>query len=149
MPPGFTKAFAERLDKNSFVRVVEARHEEQIRPGIVYIAPGGYHMTIRPKKIVLDTSPPIHGVKPAVDKLFISAAEVYKNRILCCVFTGMEETELKVSKPLNQSGFTMAQDETTSVIYGMPRAAYETGCVDAVLPDYEISQEIVRLVEQK
>ena len=150
MPPGFTKAFAERLDKNSFVRVVEARHEEQIRPGIVYIAPGGYHMTIRPKKIVLDTSPPIHGVKPAVDKLFISAAEVYKNRILCCVFTGMGRDGAEGVKAIkSKGGFTMAQDETTSVIYGMPRAAYETGCVDAVLPDYEISQEIVRLVEQK
>ncbi|HHV18022.1 MAG TPA: chemotaxis protein CheB, partial [Thermoanaerobacterales bacterium] len=94
--------------------------------------------------------PPIHGVKPAVDKLFISAAEVYKNRILCCVFTGMGRDGAEGVKAIkSKGGFTMAQDETTSVIYGMPRAAYETGCVDAVLPDYEISQEIVRLVEQK
>jgi two-component system chemotaxis response regulator CheB len=150
MPPGFTKAFAERLDKNSFVRVVEARHKEPIKPGVVYVAPGGYHMTVNPKKIILDTSPPIHGVKPAVDKLFISAAEVYKEKILCCVFTGMGKDGAEGVKAIKaKGGFTMAQDETTSVIYGMPRAANETGCVDVVLPDYEISREIVRLVKQK
>lgn len=146
MPPGFTKAFAERLDKNSLLRVVEAIHEEPIKPGVVYIAPGGYHMTVNPKNIVLDTSPSIHGVKPAVDKLFISAAEVYKDKLLCCVFTGMGRDGAEGVRAIKaKGGFTMAQDEVTSVIYGMPKAAYETGCVDVVLPDYEILREIIRL----
>ncbi len=150
MPPGFTKAFADRLDKNSFLRVVEAKHEEAIKPGVVYIAPGGYHMIINPGKIILDTSPAIHGVRPAVDKLFISAAEVYKDKILCCVFTGMGRDGAEGVKAIKaKGGLTMAQDESTSVIYGMPRAAYETGCVDVVLPDHEIPKEIVKLVKQK
>lgn len=149
MPPGFTKAFADRLDKNSHLKVVEAEHESPIKPGVVYIAPGGYHMIVNSKKITLDDSSPIHGVKPAVDKLFISAAEVYEDKILCCVFTGMGKDGADGVRAIKaKGGFTMAQDEATSVIYGMPKAAYETGCVDVVLPDYDISKEIVRLTKQ-
>jgi len=148
MPQGFTKAFAERLDKQSKLRVVEARHEESIRPGVVYIAPGGYHMLVTEGKIVLDTSPPVHGVRPAVDKLFVSAAKVYKDKTLACVLTGMGKDGAEGIRAVKaKGGLTIAQDETTSVIYGMPKAAYETGCVDMVLPDYEISDEIVRLTK--
>lgn len=149
MPAGFTKAFADRLDKNSSLRVVEAQNEEIIKPGFVYVAPGGYHMTVNSGKIVLDTSPPIHGVRPAVDKLFISAAEIYKSKLVCCVFTGMGRDGaegLRIIK--SKGGITIAQDEATSVIYGMPKAAYETGCVDFVLPDYEIAEMIVKLVKE-
>lgn len=149
MPAGFTKAFADRLDKNSSLRVIEAQNEDIIKPGVVYIAPGGYHMTVISGKIILDTSPPIHGVRPAADKLFISAAEVYKNKLICCVFTGMGRDGaegLRIIK--SRGGITIAQDESTSVIYGMPKAAYETGCVDLVLPDYEIAETIVKLVKE-
>ncbi|NLZ52586.1 MAG: chemotaxis protein CheB [Thermoanaerobacteraceae bacterium] len=150
MPPGFTKAFAERLDKQSNLKVVEAIHEENIRPGVVYIAPGGFHMIITQNKILLDTSSPIHGVRPSVDKLFISAAKIYKEKTLACVFTGMGRDGAEGVRAIKANGgFTIAQDEATSVIYGMPKAAYETGCIDVVLPDYEISEEIVRLIKTK
>ena len=98
MPAGFTKAFAERLDINSYLNVVEATDKEPIKPGTVYIAPGGYHMLVDSQKIRLDTSQPIHGVKPAVDKLLISAAQYYKNRLICCIFTGMGKDGLRVLK---------------------------------------------------
>lgn len=150
MPPGFTKAFAERLDKQANLKVVEARHEEIIRPGVVYIAPGGFHMIVTENKIVLDTSAPVHGVRPAVDKLFISAAKIYKEKTLGCVFTGMGRDGAEGVKAIKfKGGFTIAQDEATSVIYGMPKAAYETGCIDVVLPDHEISKEIIRLIRSK
>lgn len=145
MPAGFTKAFAERLNNNSALTVIEAKEGERIQRGTVYIAPGGYHMLIENERIVLDTSPPVHGVRPAVDKLFISAAKIYKDKLLCCVFTGMGKDGaegVKACKALG--GFVIAQDEATSTIYGMPKAAVNTGCVDLVLPDHKISEEIMR-----
>jgi len=148
MPQGFTKAFAERLDKQANLKVVEATHEESIRPGVVYIAPGGYHMLLTENKIILDTSPPIHGVRPAVDKLFISAAKVFEEKTLACVLTGMGRDGAEGVRAVKaKGGFTIAQDEATSVIYGMPKAAYETGCIDMVLPDNDILEEIIRLVK--
>ncbi|MCX7884390.1 MAG: chemotaxis response regulator protein-glutamate methylesterase [Caloramator sp.] len=149
MPQGFTNAFAERLNKNSVLNVVEAKDGEYIQKNNVYIAPGGYHMLVKDGKLYLDSSAPIHGVKPAVDKLFISAAEYYKGNILCCIFTGMGKDGadgIKVIKSLG--GYIIAQDEGTSVVYGMPKAAVETGCVDEVLPDYKIADEIIGLVRR-
>lgn len=149
MPAGFTKAFAKRLDNNSNLKVVEAIDKEPIKPGMVYIAPGGYHMLVDSQKIKLDTSPPIHGVKPAVDKLLKSAAQYYKNRFLCCIFTGMGKDGAEGVKVVKENGgFVIVQDESTSAIYGMPKAACKTGCVDMVLPDYKISGEIIKLVKQ-
>lgn len=146
MPTGFTKAFAERLNSNSMVSVVEAEDGEPINPGKVYIAPGGYHMLVEGERIKLDTSPPIHGVRPAVDKLFISAAETYGENLLCCIFTGMGKDGAAGAKEVKaRGGIVLAQDEATSVVYGMPKAAIDTGCVDLVLPDYKIAEEIVRL----
>jgi len=148
MPSGFTKAFAERLDKQANLKVVEARHDENIKPGVVYIAPGGFHMLIKENKIVLDTSPPVHGVRPSVDKLFISAAKIYKEKTLGCVLTGMGRDGAEGVRAIKaKGGFTIAQDEATSVIYGMPKAAYETGCIDVVLADYEILEKMVSLIK--
>jgi two-component system chemotaxis response regulator CheB len=148
MPPGFTKAFAERLDNNSFLQVSEAFDGEPVRPGKVYVAPGGYHMLIEDGKIKLDSSPPVHGVRPAADKLFVSAAEVYKEGLLCCVFTGMGKDGAEGVKAVKaMGGVVLAQDEATSVVYGMPKAAFETGCVDMVLPDYKIAEQIIRYIK--
>lgn len=148
MPAGFTKAFAQRLDKNSNLRVLEAIDGDKIKPGSVYIAPGGYHMTIAKNKVYLDTTPAVHGVRPAADKLFISASKVYKERLIGCVLTGMGKDGAEGVKVIKRNGgFVIAQDEETSVIYGMPKAAYNTGCVDLVLPDHEISSVIVNIIK--
>ncbi|HHW03225.1 MAG TPA: chemotaxis response regulator protein-glutamate methylesterase [Thermoanaerobacterales bacterium] len=148
MPAGFTRAFAERLNSNSSLAVVEAADGETIEPGKVYIAPGGYHMLVDGEKIKLDNAPPVHGVRPAVDKLFISAAKRYKEGLLCCVFTGMgKDGAAGVREVKAMGGIVLAQDEATSVVYGMPKAAYDTGCVDMVLPDTRIAEELIKLIK--
>lgn len=147
MPAGFTKAFAERLNSNSLIEVTEAKDGDDIRPGIAYVAPGGFHMLINGDKILLDTSPAIHGVRPSVDKLLLSCAGVYREKLLCCIFTGMGRDGAEGVKAVkSHGGIVMIQDEATSVIYGMPKAAYDTGCVDMVLPEHKIAKEIVRMV---
>ncbi len=148
MPAGFTKAFAERINKNAELEVVEASDGEPIISNKVYIAPGGYHMVLQPKAVKLELTPPIHGVRPAVDNLFLSAVNIYGGNLLCCVLTGMGKDGAEGLKAIKlKGGATIAQDEATSTVYGMPRAAFDTGCVDMVLPDSEIPQEIVKIVK--
>jgi two-component system chemotaxis response regulator CheB len=149
MPAGFTKAFAERINKNSQLNVVEARDGEVIQANTVYIAPGGYHMMAVDSRIKLDLSPTIHGVRPAVDKLFNTAAELYKGKLLACILTGMGKDGADgVRNIKSRGGYILAQDEYTSTVYGMPKAAYETGCVDKVLPENKIADEIIRAVKR-
>lgn len=150
MPAGFTKAFAERLDKNSQINVVEASEGDFIKPNVVYLAPGGFHMTVSNGRIKLDTTPSIHGVRPAVDKLFISASEYYTGGLIACICTGMGKDGADGVKTVKQcGGYIIAQDELSSTVYGMPKAAFETGCVDLVLPDYKIADELIRFVIRK
>lgn len=149
MPAGFTKAFAERINRSTELTVVEAKDGEPILPNRVYIAPGGYHMYVNKNNIKLDQSPSIHGVRPAVDKLFISAAETYKGRLLACILTGMGKDGADGIKIIKlYGGYTIAQDEESSTVYGMPKAAFETGCIDIVLPENKIPQEITRAVKR-
>ncbi|QGU95045.1 chemotaxis-specific protein-glutamate methyltransferase CheB [Clostridium bovifaecis] len=146
MPVGFTKAFAERLNSNSRIKVVEATQGEAIEKNVVYIAPGGFHMEVgADKKIRLTTDPPIWGVRPAVDKLFISAAKIYGSNLLSVVLTGMGKDGAQGTIEVkDKGGITISEDKSTCTIYGMPRAAFETGKVDEVLPIDEIAQAIVR-----
>lgn len=149
MPAGFTSAFAKRMDSSAKLSVVEASDGENIISDRVYIAPGGYHMTIDNNTIKLDTSPPIHGVKPSVDKLFFSAANIYGGSLMCCVLTGMGKDGAEGLRFIkSKGGYTISQDEESSTVYGMPRAAFETGCVDMVLSYKDISKEIIRVVKR-
>ncbi|MGN9163256.1 protein-glutamate methylesterase/protein-glutamine glutaminase [Clostridium sulfidigenes] len=148
MPEGFTKAFAERLDKFSKVKVVEAREGMSIEKDVVYIAPGGKHMEIsRSKTITLNLEPPMWGVRPAVDKLFISGAKVYGENLLGIILTGMgrdgADGIIEVKKA---GGATISEDESTCIIYGMPKAAYDTNMIDEVIPLYDISKRIANIV---
>jgi two-component system chemotaxis response regulator CheB len=149
LPAGFTKAFADRLNANSDIKVVEAAHGQEIEKNTVYIAPGGYHMEVgSDKRIILNQEPSIWGVRPAVDKLFFSAAEVYGNALLSVVLTGMgKDGAAGTAEVKKKGGITLSEHESTCTIYGMPKAAYETGMVDEVLPLNEIPIEIVRLVK--
>jgi two-component system chemotaxis response regulator CheB len=149
MPPGFTKAFAERINKNTGLNVSEARDGEAVKPNSVYVAPGGYHMMVVNGKIKLDLSPTLHGVRPAVDKLFNTASEFYKGNLLACILTGMGKDGAEGIKNIkSRGGFVIAQDEYTSTVYGMPKAAFETGCVDIVLPENKIAGEITKAVKR-
>lgn len=148
MPVGFTKAFSERLNLNSKIKVVEAQEGMNVEKSTVYIAPGGFHMEVyKDMKIHLNTEPTLWGVRPAVDKLFLSAANVYKNRIISVVLTGMGKDGSQGTVEIKKSGgITIAEDKSTCTIYGMPKAAYETGMVDIVLPIDSIAYEIVKVV---
>jgi len=148
MPVGFTKAFAARLNLNSKLRVTEAVDGELIEKNVVYIAPGGYHMQVgKGKRIELNTQPTIWGVRPAVDKLFISATNFYGARLLSVILTGMGRDGAKGTMVIKESGgITMAEHESTCIIYGMPKAAFETGKVDEIVPLGNVAHEIVKLV---
>jgi len=148
MPIGFTKAFAQRLNLNSKLKVGEALDNEKIEKNVVYIAPGGYHMEIgSDKRIHLNTEPTIWGVRPAVDKLFISAASVYGSRLLSVILTGMgRDGAIGTATVKDNGGITMAEHESTCIIYGMPKAAFETGKVDEIVPLPNVAEEIKKFV---
>ena len=139
MPASFTKPFAERLDGICEVDVKEAEHGEPARPGIIYIAPGGIHMNVRQRggQLVIELNPEpattIH--RPSVDVMFQSVAENYSKQVLAMILTGMGADGAKGMEMLKAKGaHTLAEAEESCVVYGMPRAAFERGCVDQVAP---------------
>jgi two-component system chemotaxis response regulator CheB len=148
MPVGFTKAFADRLNLNSKLKVVEASEGMTVERDTVYIAPGGFHMEVySDKKIHLNTEPTLWGVRPAVDRLFLSAAKTYGANVVSVVLTGMGKDGAQGTVEIKKSGgITISEDKSTCTIYGMPKAAFETGMVDIVLPVDSIAQELVRTV---
>lgn len=149
MPKGFTKTFAERLNKVCDLNVSEATDGIKISKNNVYIAPGGFHMVLNRGGIInLNTDSLVWGVRPAVDNLFISAASIYKENIISVILTGMGKDGAKGSiKVKENNGITISQDEKTSVIYGMPKAAFETGCIDYVLPLSEIANKVKGIIK--
>lgn len=154
IPPNFSRAFAERLNECCAFEVREAAHGDIVRPGLALIAPGDYHMTVGFEgggyKVRLDQSPPQHHTRPSVDVLFNSAAACVGSYALSVILTGMGSDGALGMQNLRQKGArTIAQDEATSVVYGMPRAAAELGVVDEQLPIDRIPQAILRAVQQR
>jgi len=154
MPSGFTRSFAERLDKICALTVREGTEGDLLHPGVAYIAPGGYHMHIQRGSvhdelghITLDDGPPVHNVRPAVDVTMVDVAELFGSRALGVVLTGMgSDGALGLRRIKEEGGVTIAQDRETSVVYGMPRAALALGVVDLVLPLQEIPAMIVQVI---
>ncbi len=149
MPEGFTKVFAERLDRVCNMKVVEAQEGMSVNDNTIYIAKGGSHMIVmKNRTISLTKDPAIWGVRPAVDKLFNSAIDVYGSNILSVVLTGMGRDGADGTKNIKDNGgITLAEDKSTCTIYGMPKAAYETGKVDLVIPLNKMSEHIVKIVK--
>jgi two-component system chemotaxis response regulator CheB len=148
MPADFTALLAARLSATGVMTVKEAEEGEIAEPGMVYIAPGGFHMTIsRPgtKTIIhLNTEPPENSCRPAVDVLFRAAADVYGSSLLAVMLTGMGYDGLKGTQTIkDKGGQVVAQDEATSVIWGMPGAVVQAGLADSVLPIDKITDEII------
>ncbi len=148
MPADFTALLAARLSSIGVMTVKEAQEGEIAEPGVAYIAPGGFHMTLsRPgtKTIIhLNTEPPENSCRPAVDVLFRSAAQLYGSGLLAVMLTGMGYDGLKGTKIIKENGGqVIAQDEATSVIWGMPGAVVQAGLADVVLPIDKITDEII------
>jgi two-component system chemotaxis response regulator CheB len=139
MPPMFTKSLADDLDRRSALKVMEASHGQPLRAGEVLIAPGGKHMRVAMQGgspvAHLTDDPPERNCRPAVDYLFRSVAEVFGSRTLAAVLTGMGDDGSLGSKALKQAGATViVQDEATCIVYGMPKAVFDAGLADAVVP---------------
>jgi two-component system chemotaxis response regulator CheB len=153
MPPIFTKSLAESLASRSALTVCEATDGEALKPNSVYIAPGGSQMRLicgmqGDKVIQITDDPPENNCKPAVDYLFRSAASNFPGRASAVILTGMGSDGTIGLRLLKRHGcYVIAQDEATSVVYGMPKAAVDSGTVDAVLPIDAIASRIVSSVK--
>lgn len=152
MPSGVTKSLADRLDQLSAIAVKEAENGEQIMPAQVYIAPGNYHMRVRKelagKFISLSQDPPIGNLRPSVDALFESVVPFGKN-LVSVIMTGMGSDGAKGMLDIKKAhGYIIAQNESTSIVYGMPKAVIDLGIADEVLPVSSIAAAIVNAVER-
>jgi two-component system, chemotaxis family, protein-glutamate methylesterase/glutaminase len=150
MPPTFTTILAEHLARNSHRPVREAIDGEIVKPGQIYLAPGGRHMRVVRRGpdvvIALDDGPAVNFCKPAVDPLFTSAIDVWQAGVLAVVLTGMGSDGMRGGKQIVAAGGSViAQDEATSVVWGMPGAAANAGICAAVLPLGQIAPKLVRL----
>jgi len=138
MPPLFTKLLAERLNDSSKLKVVEAEEGMALSPGTAYIAPGDNHLTVLGRLgrvfLSLNHDPPENSCRPAVDVLFRSVAKVYGNRALGVIMTGMGQDGLKGLRIMRERGASIfAQDEESSVVWGMPSYVVNEGLADKVL----------------
>jgi len=150
MPPTFTTILAEHLARVSNRVVREAVDGEPIVPGRMYLAPGGIHMRVKKRDghavIALDDSAPVHFCKPAVDPMFSSAAEIWGNGVLGVILTGMGSDGTDGGAQIVAAGGAIiAQDEETSVVWGMPGAAADAGLCSAILPLKDIAPKIVKV----
>lgn len=155
MPPDFTKVFAQNLNRKSVLKVIEGRPGDVVRAGQAIVAPGGYHMTVRPGEhahlvVELDQTPLVRGVRPAADVLFKSVANCYQgSRILAVVLTGMgsDGTDGVAELKKRCQCYCITQSEASCVVYGMPRSVVEAGLSDETADISMMAgriQEIVR-----
>ncbi|MHB1323656.1 MAG: protein-glutamate methylesterase/protein-glutamine glutaminase [Coriobacteriia bacterium] len=150
LPAGFTSSLARRLARVTDISVLEAEEGMPIEQGTAYLAPHGHHLGIsgmRTKRIVLDESAPVHGVRPAADPLLASAASNYRERCVGVILTGMGSDGTDGLRHIQEAGGqTIVQDEESSVVWGMPGAAMRAGVAGHVVPLPAISAEIRRAV---
>lgn len=152
MPAGFTKSLAERLNALSEVTVKEAENNDIISAGKVFIAPGNYHMTVESqgnlRVIRLNQNPPLASHRPAVDVLFESVAK-FGDKVVAVILTGMGCDGAKGMKYIKENGgFSIAEDQRTAVVYGMPKAVVEAGLANKVMPLEAIADELVQIVKK-
>ncbi|MBN1094548.1 chemotaxis response regulator protein-glutamate methylesterase [Blastococcus sp. TML/M2B] len=149
MPPVFTRQFAQRLDRLCALRVVEATDGVPLQPGTVHLAPGDHHLLVRPGRGAhttgLTQGPPENFCRPAVDPLFRSAVAAYDGAVLGLVLTGMGSDGRNGAAEIRAAGGTvLAQDQATSVVWGMPGAVTQAGLADEVLPLDRIAEALGR-----
>ncbi|WP_323054006.1 protein-glutamate methylesterase/protein-glutamine glutaminase [Microbulbifer thermotolerans] len=150
MPPGFTRSFAERLNRLCRVGVKEAEDGERVLPGHVYIAPGDRHLKLdrcgANYQVQLDSGPPVNRHRPSVDVLFQSAAELAGRNAIGVLLTGMGKDGAAGLLAMRDAGApTLAQDEETSLVYGMPREAAALGAASEIVALEEVAPRILTL----
>ncbi|MEZ6132895.1 MAG: chemotaxis response regulator protein-glutamate methylesterase [Planctomycetaceae bacterium] len=151
MPPVFTRQLANRLNQDCALTVVEAQDGDAIQPGTVFIAPGDFHLEIHRQGVsvraMLNQAPHENSCRPAVDVLFRSAAKVYGAGCQAVVLTGMGQDGKRGAECIVQSGGSViAQDESSCVVWGMPRAVTEAGLASQVVPLTSVPSELLRRV---
>lgn len=153
MPAGFTKEFAASLDRICPLAVKEAKDGDNIHPGQIYIAPGDYHITVEKSTLCnvirLNQQDPRNGHRPSADVLFESVAKIYKNRALGIIMTGMgRDGAAQLAEMRRQGAWTLGQDEDSSIVYGMPRVAWELGAVQKQVSLENMANEMSRIVRE-
>jgi two-component system chemotaxis response regulator CheB len=151
MPPTFTTILATHISKATGGICREAQNGELVSPGVIYIAPGDYHMTALREgtsvKLKLDQNPQENFCRPAADPMLRSLAKVYGSQLLTAILTGIGADGTRGAAEVVAAGGTVVgQDEATSVVYGMPRAAAEAKLLSAVLPLPEMGPYLLRAV---
>lgn len=155
IPPVFSKAFADRLNEMCPFEVKEAEDGDELRPSRVLIAPGGRQMKLHAVRgggycVRITDDPPMNRHKPSVDYLFHSVADLIGKNCVGVILTGMGADGAKGLLELRQKGArTLAQDEATSVVYGMPKAAFEMGAVEKVVPLDEMAHEVLLALRRR
>ena len=154
MPPGFTFEFAKGLNNICGLEVKEAEEGDIVKAGKIYIAPGDKHIKFLSKRLAniikLDDGPPMNGHRPSADVLFESTAEVYGGNSIGCIMTGMgKDGAIKIGDIMKKGGVTIAQDQNTSVVFGMPKCAIEFGNIQYVCPLHEIPKMIFNILGKK
>jgi two-component system chemotaxis response regulator CheB len=150
MPPVFTRQFAQRLDRLSALRVVEAADGSPLVPGTAHLAPGDHHLVVRAAKgrdpqTALNQGPPENFCRPAVDPLFRSVVTAYDGAVLAVVLTGMGSDGRNGAAEIRAGGGTvLVQDQATSVVWGMPGAIAQAGLADEILPLDRVPEAIMR-----
>jgi two-component system chemotaxis response regulator CheB len=148
MPANFTASFAERLNNIVDLNVREARDNDHVGPGVALLAPGNYHMLLYRKggtyMVKLKKGPLVHYQRPSVDVLFHSVAKAAGQNSIGVILTGMGTDGANgLLEMMNRGAISLAQDENTCVVYGMPKEAVKIGAVNKIIPLFDMSQEII------
>lgn len=148
MPAGFTRSLAQRLNDSSAITVQEATEGDRLALGLALLAPGDFHMRLKKgKQVSLDQGPRRNHVRPAVDVTMETAVELYKSNLIGVVLTGMGSDGAKGAALIKQAGgLVIAEDESTSVVYGMPRSVVEANLADKIAPLPDVAEAIVEMV---
>lgn len=152
MPESFTRSFVQRLDGLCKMRVKEADHQEKIQPRTVYVAPGHSHMLLErvpgaSYRILLNQDPPVNRHRPSVEVLFKAAARVLGRNAIGVMLTGMGKDGAEAMLEMHQAGaYNFAQDQSSCVVFGMPREAIAIGAVDEVVPLDKIAERVLSVL---
>ncbi len=152
MPPGFTKPLADRMNKNSALTVKEAENGDEVVPGLVLVAPGGHHLFLRRdmrKKIIarVDSEPSHYIHIPSIDITFSDVADLYHDAAIGIILTGMGKDGVDGLERIKQNGGrTIAEDESTCVVFGMPEVAIRRGIIDRIAPIHEVAGVLLEMI---